>query len=173
MALLHLRTMDPGQGMLARWLSELSTMDFEVQHRPGKANVDADALSRSKHLDETIEQDELEAQAYNHMVAGCIREIQELNQEMGQRANSKVCEIEDNENQEDSEPAEHRDEPQVNEGQDVRSAQFGELAIVKDQEEDEILKVVKGWVKMDSVQVKEIYEASIVKSSGTELSLKR
>lgn len=32
-----------------RWLSSLSTFSFRLQYRPGKRNLDADALSRRSH----------------------------------------------------------------------------------------------------------------------------
>ena len=36
---------DP-EGQLARWIDYLSTFDFEIQYRPGKRHLNADALSR-------------------------------------------------------------------------------------------------------------------------------
>ena len=32
--------------MIARWIAALSEFDFEVKHRPGKSNANADFLSR-------------------------------------------------------------------------------------------------------------------------------
>jgi hypothetical protein len=33
-------------GRRARWIMELQQYKFDIQHRPGKANANADALSR-------------------------------------------------------------------------------------------------------------------------------
>ena len=35
------------EGQIARWLQILSEYDFQVEHRPGKQHLNADALSRS------------------------------------------------------------------------------------------------------------------------------
>ena len=41
-----------------RWLAELSTYDFSLKYRPGKQNIDADALSRRPHAhDNTSHED--------------------------------------------------------------------------------------------------------------------
>lgn len=46
-----------------RWLSALSTFSFTLQYRPGKSNIDADALSRRPHGDlvnDSVSQKELD-----------------------------------------------------------------------------------------------------------------
>ena len=41
-----LRSFKDPEGQLARWLEVLDTFDFEIQHRPGRLHLNADALSR-------------------------------------------------------------------------------------------------------------------------------
>ena len=47
-----LQTMKEPKGQLARWILALQEYTFEIRHRPGKQNVNADALSRSPALSE-------------------------------------------------------------------------------------------------------------------------
>ena len=49
-ALKHLSTLKPTAGILSRWYEELANLYFEVIHRKGKDNLNADALSRATHL---------------------------------------------------------------------------------------------------------------------------
>ena len=41
-----LRSFKEPEGQVARWLEVLDTYDFELEHRPGKKHINADALSR-------------------------------------------------------------------------------------------------------------------------------
>ncbi|MCP3668390.1 MAG: hypothetical protein GY696_38875, partial [Gammaproteobacteria bacterium] len=45
-ALRQLKSLKKTTGMLSRWTEELAAYDFEVIHRPGKLNVNVDALSQ-------------------------------------------------------------------------------------------------------------------------------
>ena len=45
-SLIWLRNLKNPQGILARWLETLGSYDFEVEHRPGKQHINADALTR-------------------------------------------------------------------------------------------------------------------------------
>ena len=47
-----LQTMKEPKGQLARWILALQEYTFEIRHRPGKQNVNADALSCSPALSE-------------------------------------------------------------------------------------------------------------------------
>ena len=40
-----------------RWLAELSNYDFSLKYRPGRQNIDADALSRRPHQKSAVEPD--------------------------------------------------------------------------------------------------------------------
>ncbi|CAG8732433.1 3230_t:CDS:1, partial [Funneliformis mosseae] len=44
-ALKWLRTLKIPKGRHARWIMELQQYDFNIQHKPGKNNANADALS--------------------------------------------------------------------------------------------------------------------------------
>jgi hypothetical protein len=45
----YIKTMEPPQGMVGRWLELLANYEFEVQYRPGPKHANADALSRIDH----------------------------------------------------------------------------------------------------------------------------
>ena len=60
-ALKHLQTMKNPKGIFFRWLEELSEFRFEVKHRPGKLNRNADSLSRCDHLPTKQEDEQIEA----------------------------------------------------------------------------------------------------------------
>ena len=51
----YLRTMDPPEGMVGRWLQVLAHYDFDIQYRPGPKHGNADALSRIEHAPEVAE----------------------------------------------------------------------------------------------------------------------
>ena len=58
----HLKTLKNPKGILARWLEELQQYSFRVIHKPGRNNVNADALSRSHHLPPASKEEEEEQQ---------------------------------------------------------------------------------------------------------------
>ena len=45
-ALQWLKTFKEAVGKVARWIEHLAEYDFDIEHRPGKQHVNADALSR-------------------------------------------------------------------------------------------------------------------------------
>jgi hypothetical protein len=54
-ALKWLQTSKLPKGRRARWVMELQQYEFEIKHRPGKHNANADALSRRQTIsDETL-----------------------------------------------------------------------------------------------------------------------
>ena len=79
-ALKHLTTLKPNSGILNRWYEELANVSFEVVHRKGTENTNADALSRSNHLPEPDPEEEKEQQDF----IGAIRP--ELSREIILRA---------------------------------------------------------------------------------------
>ena len=63
-ALKQLKSLKHNTGMLARWIEELAGYDFEVVHRPGKENLNADALSRRENMPEPEAAEHEEHSAY-------------------------------------------------------------------------------------------------------------
>ena len=63
-ALVQLKSLKQCTGMLARWTEELAGYDFTVKHRPGKDNLNADALSRSEHMPDPTPEEEEEHDSY-------------------------------------------------------------------------------------------------------------
>ena len=63
--LLHLRTFKPTTGLEARWLSYLNCFDFEVNHKKGSLNTNADAISREENLVEEATEEDLNYQCYD------------------------------------------------------------------------------------------------------------
>ena len=61
-ALKYLQTLKQPSGIWFRWLQELQSYDFEVFHKPGKDNTNADNLSRCDHLPEPTEEEAREAE---------------------------------------------------------------------------------------------------------------
>ena len=54
-SLKYLATMTEYRGIYSRWNSFISSFDFEVEHRPGRLQVNADALSRVRDVPEEVE----------------------------------------------------------------------------------------------------------------------
>ena len=63
-ALKYLTTMKNPRGINFRWITELQSFDFEIQHKAGTANTNADALSRSEHMDLPTREEEEEEDEY-------------------------------------------------------------------------------------------------------------
>ena len=64
-ALKYLRTIKEPRGVYFRWLEELAGYEFQVKHKQGKLNINADALSRTPGLPApTTEEEEEEAQEF-------------------------------------------------------------------------------------------------------------
>ena len=58
-SLKYIVSMKPQESIFQHWFAELAQYEFIVAHKKGIENVNADALSRSNHLDEpTTEEDE-------------------------------------------------------------------------------------------------------------------
>ena len=76
-ALTYLQTMKKLTGMYFRWLSEIQSYEFEVYHRPGKKNTNADAMSRSNHMDEPTQEDEDEEAGYIHRLYCLVKKLED------------------------------------------------------------------------------------------------
>ena len=61
-ALKYIQTLKQPSGIWFRWLQELQAYDFEVFHKPGKDNTNADNLSRCDHLPEPTAEEAKEAE---------------------------------------------------------------------------------------------------------------
>ena len=51
-SLKYIASMKPQESIFQHWFAELAQYDFIVVHKKGIENINADALSRSNHLDE-------------------------------------------------------------------------------------------------------------------------
>ena len=75
-ALTYLQTMKKLTGIYFRWLSEIQSFDFEVYHRPGKQNSNADAVSRSSHLEPPTKEEEEEEAGYIHRLYEFVKKLE-------------------------------------------------------------------------------------------------
>ena len=81
-ALTYLQTMKKLTGIYFRWLSEIQSFEFEVYHRPGKQNTNADALSRSGHLEEATKEEEDEEAGYIHRLYNTVEKLEEEDEQI-------------------------------------------------------------------------------------------
>jgi len=65
------------RGIYARWLNFIQSFDFEVIHRPGKKNINADALSRIEELEEVPPDDEELKDYEEDIYAAEIEDVEE------------------------------------------------------------------------------------------------
>ena len=122
-ALKHLRNLKTPTGIWFRWCEELSSYDFEVRHRPGKENVNADALSRATHHPDPTPE-EVKEQEEEFMKA-----IQDLGRSSWHR---KVAQVDANE--------EDAERHQIAEG-------LLREQLKASQKADAVLKEVRKWVR--------------------------
>ena len=80
-------------GIYFRWLSELQSFEFEIKHRPGKKNLNADALSRSKHLREPTKEEEEEQAEYIHNLHELGRKLTRENIMRAQKADAVLRQV--------------------------------------------------------------------------------
>ena len=67
-AMKYLNSMKRPGGIAGRWVDEVQGYEFQVIHRPGKMNTNADSLSRSDHLPDPDPEDEEEQREYVHLM---------------------------------------------------------------------------------------------------------
>lgn len=83
-ALKYLRNLKTPTGIWFRWLEELSSYDFEVRHRPGKENLNADSLSRSDHHpNPSPEEVDEQCEEFGPQLLQAIQELEEEEREKG------------------------------------------------------------------------------------------
>lgn len=92
-ALTYLQTMKKLTGIYFRWLSELQSFEFQIKHRPGKKNLNADALSRSKHLREPTKEEEDEQAEYIHSLHELGRKLTRENIIKEQKADETLKKV--------------------------------------------------------------------------------
>lgn len=126
-ALKYLKNLQCPTGLWFRWLEELSSYDFEVQHKKGVENKNADALSRSDHMDEPTPAEEEEQE--NEYMANMVRLAKELD-----------CDL----RQKDAKEAEKRKKIR---NMNQRNEDLSREELIKMQEEDPVINEVRGWVQ--------------------------
>ena len=77
-ALTYLRSIKQLRGIWWRWLQEVSSYEFEVHHRPGNKNLNADAVSRSPHMPQPTAEEENEPGDYVATVTNYVDFSREL-----------------------------------------------------------------------------------------------
>ena len=137
-ALKYIQTLKQPSGIWFRWLQELQSYDFEVIHKPGKENTNADSLSRCDHLPEPTEEEAKEAadEYVGRLCSMCEEEyiktlyryIQELDDE------DRIIEIAE---------AESKGIKEMHDfGRDVTPEH-----VIRAQKEDPIVAEVRSWVQ--------------------------
>ena len=122
-SLKFLKTMNNPKGIFFRWLTELADYNFEVIHRSGKSNKNADALSRATFHEDPSKEEEDEYKQF-------MRAMRELHEDDAIR---KLKEIE-------AADEEIRRISQV-------GADLSKEALAEKQKLDPVLSQVRGWVE--------------------------
>ena len=145
-ALKYLQTLKQPTGIWFWWLQELQSYDFEVHHKPGKENTNADNLSRCDHLPEPTEEEAREAEEeylremcteceedYIRHLYQCIRELDEEDRmrDIMESEDKKIREMHDF-------------------GRDVSPRH-----VIRAQKEDPIVAEVRTWIQEDKIPDKE------------------
>ena len=128
-ALKYLQTLKQPTGIWFRWLQELQAYDFEVKHRPGKENLNADNMSRCDHLPEPTKEEMKEAE--EEVCTICEKELMQYIEELDDE--ERIAELFETET------------PQIRE-----MHQFGRDISIhhvrRAQKEDPIVAEVRTWV---------------------------
>lgn len=123
-ALKYLKTLKDPRGIWFRWLQELSGYNFEVIHRAGKKNTNADALSRSEwHRDPTQEEEDEQKDEF-------IRAFREV---CTDDLRTRIARVE-------------AEKPALRRVHEV-AADLTHETIVAEQKSDPIISQVRGWVE--------------------------
>ena len=76
-SLKYLQTMKDPKGIWFRWLTWIQQFNFEIRHRPGKENSNADAISRSEHMPPPEPEDEEDEAEYINKLEMYLGELEE------------------------------------------------------------------------------------------------
>ena len=125
-ALKYLRTLKTPTGLWFRWAEELGSYDFEVEHKPGVQNKNADAISRRDDLPPPTPE-----------------EIQEQEDEYMQNLKQIATEVDLEQRQQDARAAERSVRIR---NMHQQAMELTKEELVRMQKEDPILQEVRGWV---------------------------
>ena len=120
-ALCSLHRLATPTALWKNWLAELSSFDFVIQHRSGVNNTNADHLSRAEHLPEASEDWEGRQAILDEaeeFTAGGTKSLAER---------CKLC--------------------AMNIGAPEPPAALEQSLLIRSQDEDDVLRVVKGWIR--------------------------
>ena len=137
-ALKYLQTLKQPSGIWFRWLQELQGYDFQVFHKPGKDNTNADNLSRCDHLPEPTEEEAREAaeEYVEKLCSMCEEEYQKVLYQIIQELDEEDRIQEINEVEDQSIRNMHEF------GRDV-SPRY----VIRAQKEDPVVAEVRSWVQ--------------------------
>ena len=126
-ALKYIKNLQTPTGIWFRWLTELQSYQFTVNHRPGRLNTNADALSRADHHPEPSEEEITEQEKeYGPQLLQAVRELDE------EERMNHIQAVEESQRMRRIHAV----------GQDLSRQE-----LQRAQEEDEILSEVRGWVE--------------------------
>ena len=74
-------------------MEKIIALEFQIKHRPGKKNLNADALSRSKHLREPTKEEEDEQAEYIHSLHELGRKLTRENIIKEQKADETLKKV--------------------------------------------------------------------------------
>ena len=123
-ALKYLKTIKNPANIWFRWLTEISSYDFEIKHRPGRENLNADALSRADHHPPASEEEEHEHKE------DFMRKLGEFARDL---RDEKIVTVE-------------QYSPQIREAHRI-GAELSREELIKAQKEDPVLQEVRKWVE--------------------------
>ena len=125
-ALKYLKTLKTPTGLWFRWAEELGSYDFDVEHKPGIQNKNADAISRRDDLPEPTSE-----------------EIQEQENEYMQNLKEIATEVDLEQRRQDARAAERSTRIR---NMHQQAMELTKEELVRMQQEDPVLQEVRAWV---------------------------
>ena len=125
-ALKYLKTLKTPTGLWFRWAEELGSYDFDVEHKPGIQNKNADAISRRDDLPEPT-----------------YEEIQEQENEYMQNLKEIATEVDLEQRRQDARAAERSTRIR---NMHQQAMELTKEELVRMQQEDPVLQEVRAWV---------------------------